>query len=140
MICPAVADGSDSTTSASERASLKSKLRLLSLKSSKSSQADAGPTYTPSRDTTPEERELLRQEYLMQHGRHIMGISTLQQEQLQHFVMPGERQQPEASRFASFTPVCGLARGGYGRLWPADMWTNKHVPAKAAGVAVAVQS
>lgn len=78
---------SASSAPAPPRSSSKSKLRLLSSKSSKQLE---GPIYTPAHDTTLEEREQLRQQYAMQHGRHILGVSTLQQEQLHHFVMPGE--------------------------------------------------
>lgn len=63
---------------------------LLRLLSSKSSKKLEGPTYTPTEDTSDYERDLLRQQYTMQHGRHILGVSTLQQEQLHHFVMPGQ--------------------------------------------------
>lgn len=67
--------------------SSKSKLHLLSSKSSKQLE---GPIYTPAHDTSLEEREQLRQQYTMQYGRHILGVSTLQQEQLHHFVIPGK--------------------------------------------------
>lgn len=61
------------------------KLRL----SSKSSKKFEGPTYTPVTNTTAGDRSQLFHQYLMEHGKHILSISTLQQESLQHFVMPG---------------------------------------------------
>jgi hypothetical protein len=72
------------------QASIKSKLRLLSTSKSSSKLQAAGETYTPSCASSPEQRDDLRRTYLMQHGRHVMGISTLQQEPLHHFVIPGE--------------------------------------------------
>jgi len=73
---------------AADKPTLRPKLHLLSSKTSKAE--DFGQTYTADTDSTAADRERLRQEYLMQNGRHILGISTLQQEQLRHFVMPGK--------------------------------------------------
>lgn len=66
----------------------KTKLKLR-LGSKSSSKAQQGPTYTPTTATTAAERDQLYRQYLMTHGRHILGVSTLQQDQLHHFVVPG---------------------------------------------------
>lgn len=84
------ADISVDCRSASAPAPSTSSKSLLRLLSSKSSKQLEGPTYTPTEDTSDYERDLLRQQHTMQHGRHILGVSTLQQEQLHHFVMPGQ--------------------------------------------------
>lgn len=86
----ATADGSMPDADVAGRVTLKAKLRLLSnSKSGKQQDTADGVTYTSTNESSAADRERLRQEYLMNHGRHILGISTLQQEQLRHFVVPG---------------------------------------------------
>lgn len=92
---------------AADKPMLKPKLRLLSSKTIKAEVC--GQTYTADTDSTAADREGLRQEYLMQNGRHILGISTLQQEQLRHFVMPGK---PHTAEHQHCTEWPILAPGG----------------------------
>ena len=82
-------DSTAQPASGSGRTSFRAKLRSLSSKSSKQLSVPE-VTYTSNHDSSAADRERLRQDYLMEHGRHILGVSTLQQEQLHHFVMPGE--------------------------------------------------
>lgn len=73
------------------RTSLKAKLRRLSNSSSfigQSEDSTSSSTSSSYEAVVVEDPQQLRQT-LQQHGRHIMAVSTLQQEGLQHFVMPG---------------------------------------------------
>lgn len=73
---------------AADKASLKAKLRSSS--SSKKQAAAAGEPYLNERYSASgvDRLELFRQ-YTQQHGRHIMAVSTLQQNDLDYFVLPG---------------------------------------------------
>jgi len=73
-------------SSASARADIKARIKL----HSKSIKHSGSFISQGSSSSSRQDLEHLRQQYLVQHGRNIMSISTLQQEGLHHFVMPGE--------------------------------------------------
>ena len=84
---------SSTLAAGSQKAAIKAALNAgsSSTTSSSTSQQAAAGTPCPALSTDGPAREQLRQEFLMQHGRNIMAVSTLQQEGLKYFVIPGKQ-------------------------------------------------
>lgn len=82
----------ESSVSASAHADIKAKIQLHSRSSKRSGSFISQDSNCSNRNSSSSRQDLehLRQQYLMQHGRNIMSVSTLQQDGLHHFVMPGE--------------------------------------------------
>lgn len=71
-----------------DKQALKASLGLCDV--SKSTQyAAAVAACSNSSRASPVNREQLHQEYLLQHGTNIMALSTLQQDRLKYFLIPG---------------------------------------------------